>query len=57
MERRVDDIQKYGSHRLAEVLDAVRGQITSKPSPFCPVAGLGALPSPVTSRFCMLCKL
>lgn len=25
--RRIDDMQKYGSHRLAEVLEAMRGQI------------------------------
>lgn len=25
--KRVDDVQKYGSHRLAEVLEAMRGQI------------------------------
>lgn len=27
LNKRVDDIQKYGSHRLAEVLEAMRGQI------------------------------
>lgn len=27
LNKRVDDVQKYGSHRLAEVLEAMRGQI------------------------------
>lgn len=29
MTKRIDDLQKYGSHRLAEVLEAMRGQIMS----------------------------
>lgn len=29
LSRRIDDVQQHGSHRLAEVLEAMRGQITS----------------------------
>lgn len=29
LSKRLDDVQQYGSHRLAEVLEALRGQIMS----------------------------
>lgn len=29
MSKRLDDLQQYGSHKLAEVLEAIRGQIMS----------------------------